>query len=267
MCTPACRHASVACSCLSTIGNRASTIRDCQRIQPHPAEGGASAIHVLTQQVQATSTQNVANFESMSKQTADHQENQEISNQVSENLRQDILAVEENVGNENSWDAEEISVNFSNSWFVGGCSTRTFDWILRKPDEILTSMTASLQSQIPTRDCKDSCSSSWFQREGCEARNTKDSARTDDTTDAGHCLRLSLSRLCKIAKDTRTVAPSQEARLVLEALETYHIMQLSYSVRRSLSLWKLAICLIWSLCYKERLLLQTATHGDDHFWV
>lgn len=61
----------------------------------------SSAIRTITQQVQATTTQNVAYFESISKQTADHQENQEISNWASKNLRQDLLVVGENLGNGN----------------------------------------------------------------------------------------------------------------------------------------------------------------------
>lgn len=85
----------------------------------------------------------------------------------------------------------------------------------------LTSMITSLQSQIPTQDPKDFRSKS--QRKNCDARDAEDAedcGRRDDFTEAGHQLTMSLDRLARIAKDARTLAPSQEARLVLEALET-----------------------------------------------
>ncbi|MCJ1267075.1 hypothetical protein MMC22_006960 [Lobaria immixta] len=61
----------------------------------------SSAIRELTQQVQITTNQNLGCYESISEQTADYRANQEISNRASENLRQDILAVTENVGTGN----------------------------------------------------------------------------------------------------------------------------------------------------------------------
>lgn len=79
-------------------------------------------------------------------------------------------------------------------------------------------MIISLQSQILTRDPRDCCSTS--QREDCDARNIEKSRREGDVTEIDHRLTISLSRLSSIAKDARTVAPSQEARSVLEALET-----------------------------------------------
>lgn len=85
----------------------------------------------------------------------------------------------------------------------------------------LTSMIASLQSQIPTQDPKDFCPKP--QGKNCDARDDEDAedcGRRDDYTEAGHRLTLSLERLARIAKDARTLAPSQEARSVLEALET-----------------------------------------------
>ncbi|MCJ1267076.1 hypothetical protein MMC22_006961 [Lobaria immixta] len=81
-------------------------------------------------------------------------------------------------------------------------------------------MTTSLQFQIPKQDPKDFCSTPHAQSESCDAGIAKDSRKMDDTTEAGHRLSLSLRRLGQIAKDARTVAPSQEAPLVLEALET-----------------------------------------------
>lgn len=82
-------------------------------------------------------------------------------------------------------------------------------------------MLTSLQSQIPTRDLKDSCPISHKEdHNASKADDTKESGRRNDNTEAGHRLTLSLFRLARIAKDARTIAPSQEAQSVLEALET-----------------------------------------------
>lgn len=81
----------------------------------------------------------------------------------------------------------------------------------------LTSMINSLQSQILIKDSKDSC---FTQKADCDARSAEDGGRKDGRAAVGHQLKSSLGRLAQIANDARTIAPSHEARSVLEALET-----------------------------------------------
>lgn len=180
----------------------------------------SSAIRELTQQVQITTNQNLGCYESISEQTADYRANQEISNRASENLRQDILAVRENVGTGNVEIQKKLDSTSQTLDFLVDAVHRLSIGFSDDQMKSLTSMTTSLQSQIPKQDPKDFCSTPHAQSESCDAGIAKDSGKMDDTTEAGHRLSLSLRRLGQIAKDARTVAPSQEARLVLEALET-----------------------------------------------
>lgn len=170
--------------------------------------------------MQITTNQNLGYYESISKHTADYRANQEISNRASENLRQDILAVRENVGTGNVEIQRKLDSTSETLRFLVDAVHRLSIGFSEDQMKTLTSMTTSLQSQIPKQDPKGFCSTPQSQSESCDASNAKDSGKRDDTTKAGHRLSLSLRRLARIAKDARTVAPSQEARLVLEALET-----------------------------------------------
>lgn len=178
----------------------------------------SSGFNSFIQNFQTATTQNVASFKSISKQTADHRASQKISNQASESLRNDILVVKESA---ETRDLEIQKRLESTSQSLDSLSDKVHRLSIGFSEgqiKALTSMITSLQSQILSRDPKDCCSTS--QREDCDAHNTEDSRREDDVTETSHRLTSSLRRLVRIAKDARTVAPSQEARSVLEALET-----------------------------------------------
>lgn len=80
-------------------------------------------------------------------------------------------------------------------------------------------MITSLQSQIAAQDPKSFCSDTR-KEDSHVSDDVEDGGEGEDNGEAGHRLTLTLSRLARIAKDARIIAPSQEARSVLEALET-----------------------------------------------
>ncbi|MCJ1269365.1 hypothetical protein MMC22_009257, partial [Lobaria immixta] len=196
------------------------------------SQDASSEFHSFTQKCQTATTQNTACLELISKQTANHQANQEASNQASANLRKEIMAMKSNVETgyvEIQKKLETGNVEMekkleSTSHSLDSLSDTVHRLSIGFSEgqiKTLTSMITSLQSQIPTHGPKDFCPKS--QRKNCDARDVEDAedcGRRDDFTEAGHQLKLSLDRLARIAKDARTIAPSQEARLVLEALET-----------------------------------------------
>lgn len=178
----------------------------------------SSAFYSFIQDFQTATTQNIACFESISKQTADHRAGQEALNQTSESLRNDILAIKESAETRDLEIQKRLESAFESLDSLSDMVHRLSIGFSESQIKALTSMITSLQSQILTRDPRDCCSTS--QREDCDARNTEKIRREGDVTEIGHRLTLSLRRLSRIAKDARTVAPSQEARSVLEALET-----------------------------------------------
>ena len=185
------------------------------------SQEASSEFHSFLQNFQTATTQNNAFFESISKQTADHQANQEVSNQASEDLRKDILAIKKNVETGNIEMQKKLESTSQSLDSLGDRMHRLSIGFSEGQIKTLTSMLTSLQSQIPTRDLKDSCPISHKEdHNASKADDTKESGRRNDSTEAGHRLTLSLFRLARIAKDARTIAPSQEAQSVLEALET-----------------------------------------------
>lgn len=168
--------------------------------------------HSLIQDFQTAATQNIACFKSISRQTADYRANQDVLNQTSENLRKDILAVKMNFETGNFETKKRLDLTSQSLDSLGDTVHRLSIGFSESQIKTLKSMITGAQSQTPTRVPKDSCSIS--QREDREALDAKSS------TEADRRLTLSLSRLARIACDTRTVAPSEEARSVLEALKT-----------------------------------------------
>lgn len=177
----------------------------------------SSEFHSFIQNLQTATTQNVACFESTSKQTDCHQVNQKVSNQASENVRRDILAVKKDIETGNFEMQKTLESTSQSLDSLGEMVQRLSIGFSEGQIKTLTSIFTSLQSQNSSRDLKESCFIS--QNEDCDAQDTEDGGRGDDMTEAGPRLRLSLCRLARVAKDTRTFATSQEARSVLEALD------------------------------------------------
>lgn len=179
---------------------------------------GSSAIQALTQLLGVTTNQTEASFESISKQTADHQVSQKALNRASENLRQDIMAVTKNVETGNVAMHKKFESTSQSLDSLGDAVHRLSIGFSEGQIKSLTSLITSLQSKIPARDPKSFCSNT--QGEACDVSDEEDREKEEDNGEAGHRFKLSLDRLARIAKDARIIAPSEEAQSVLEALET-----------------------------------------------